>query len=228
MKIICPLFYSDEASFWSELDQVQDQGFDWLEIRLDKYINEQGTSQVESILFTLKKRVSLPVLITIRTQNEGGMAKLTLEEYEKLEEQIAQKGFYQDIEFAYFKSSTILQKLDLNKIILSYHNFNKTPSLESLCNLWTSMEQYKPFISKISCMPQSQEDVSKLMESSMQVEKKGKRIAISMSCLGKQSRLYPEKFLSDFTFCIGSTASAPGQLTVEKFHQLRSINQPKN
>lgn len=217
MKIICPIFYRDTKDFQKELKNTEQSKADMIEIRLDRYLqnnpNEDLIEKLGQICSSSKK-----ILYTIRTSKEGGEADLSDFEYEKLIHRLIDLKGLVDIEVSRLKNFETIPNLE--KAVLSYHNFEKTPS--DLEEIWSSMEKYHPYIQKIAVMPQAKEDVLRLMQSCCSHKTQSKKIAISMSQIGKISRIIGDVFESDYTFASLYTSSAPGQVSIDNLVDIMS------
>lgn len=80
------------------------------------------------------------------------------------------------------------------------------------------MQEYGADIAKIAVMPKTSGDVLRLLEATNEMKEKHTEtpvITMSMSGLGKVSRICGEVFGSAVTFASAGQASAPGQLPVE-------------
>jgi len=107
-------------------------------------------------------------------------------------------------------------------VILSNHDFNKTPSKEEIVARLLHMEELHADIIKIAVMPENEEDVLRLLDASKEVYKKAQQpqLVISMGELGMLSRIACEKFGSSLTFGAVGETSAPGQIEVKSFKVL--------
>jgi 3-dehydroquinate dehydratase I len=108
------------------------------------------------------------------------------------------------------------------KLILSYHNFEATPSKAYMLGKLYSSEFHGGDIGKIAVMPNSMEDVLNVL----QVTHEASRhvhipiITMSMGTQGALTRLIGWKFGSALTFAVGSQSSAPGQIPIEVMQQV--------
>ena len=103
-------------------------------------------------------------------------------------------------------------------VIASNHDFAKTPSKESMIQILCKMQDMKADILKLAVMPQNSDDVLRLMEATKEMVKhhaKQPVVTISMSDLGRITRVSGEEFGSCMTFGAGRDASAPGQIEAD-------------
>ena len=112
---------------------------------------------------------------------------------------------------------------------MSYHNFEKTPSTRTLAGLFDEMAAAGGDILKVAVMPQTAEDVLRLMTASLKVRKKYQKpvIAISMGALGRITRAAGALFGSAATFASLDAGSAPGQIDVAEMKHLLAIFAPQ-
>lgn len=99
---------------------------DLIELRLD-YLRDFDFTDPTSLSPLLKNK-PLPVIITCRAISEGGIQKVDDEiRLRLLVEGARGDADYCDIEAAYYDAAAKLSP-DLGKLIVSYHNFDETPS----------------------------------------------------------------------------------------------------
>lgn len=213
MKTICPIFYDSTPDFLILCHTMMDSSCDWIEIRLDRAIQEG-----KSIDFAFLKNRKKPVLLTIRTKEEGGEVDLSQEEYRKWIELLLRHGDWVDVELARFFP---LAKNQREKVVLSYHDFEKTP--KNLAEIWQTMEAKDCAIEKIAVMPEEKSDVLRLLLSCAEHKTNKEKIAISMGELGKISRVLGSLFDSTYSFASFVQSSAPGQIDLDHLQALLSL-----
>ena len=112
------------------------------------------------------------------------------------------------------------------KVIMSNHDFHKTPAKEEIVRRLTKMQELGADVPKIALMPESKTDVLTVLAATLEVsEKIADRpiITMSMSKTGVISRLAGEVFGSAATFGAVQKASAPGQISVTDLRTVLSI-----
>ncbi len=110
-----------------------------------------------------------------------------------------------------------------NQLIVSYHNYSKTPEMNELEKSIKEMEEYKPEIIKISCFCKTHEDSLKLLTLLLKLkEEKKKNIVLGMGEEGKIVRIYGALWGNEFNFAPidEDEKSAPGQITKEKLERI--------
>ncbi len=108
-------------------------------------------------------------------------------------------------------------KLNRAKLIVSYHNFDRTPSLKNLQGLVIKMRSFNPEICKIATMIKSEHDLKTLWQLLLNKKSSEKLIVIGMGEKGKLSRvLFPlcGSYLTYASF--NRSVSAPGQIEIKR------------
>jgi 3-dehydroquinate dehydratase type I len=187
---------------------------DLIELRVDYLRNVR----LAPLLQDRKK----PFIVTNRRKEEGG--KYRGEERKRLsvlKEAIHLGADYIDVELATERS--LLQGLVRDKrgtqVILSFHDFRRTPSLKELQRISWQMIQLGADVIKIVPFAKSWEDnLSILSLIPFARERRQKIVAFCMGEKGKISRIFSPFFGAAWTYAsIDRTrVSAPGQLTVRE------------
>jgi len=101
--------------------------------------------------------------------------------------------------------------------VLSFHDFQRTPPVQQLQERFAQAHRLGADVAKVAVMPQSMEDVHRLLAATLQASATLPIPVISMAMggLGAVSRLCGGVFGSALTFAVGSAASAPGQMPIE-------------
>jgi 3-dehydroquinate dehydratase-1 len=102
------------------------------------------------------------------------------------------------------------------RVILSYHNFDYTPSEQTLVERFLEAERLVGDVAKVAVMPRDRMDVLTLLAATAQADAKAHIPLISMSTgpLGSVSRMIGGLFGSSLSFAVGESASAPGQIPI--------------
>ena len=163
-----------------------------------------------------------PLIITNRKKEEGG--KYKGEEKKRLsvlQEAIDLGADYVDVELA--TERPFLRGLIRNKkgtqVILSFHDFQRTPSLKELQNLFGQMIRLGTDVIKIVSFARSWEDNLNILSLiPFAKARRRKIVAFCMGEKGKISRLFSPFMGAAWTYAsLGrGKASAPGQLTVRE------------
>jgi 3-dehydroquinate dehydratase type I len=165
-------------------------------------------------------------IVTNRKKEEGGKYKGgERERLRVLQEAIDLGADYIDVELATERS--FLQDLIRNKretqIILSFHDFRKTPSIKELQKLFGQMIQLGADVIKIVPFAGFWEDNLNILSLiPFAKERKQKIVAFCMGEKGKISRIFSPFFGAAWTYASlnKNKASAPGQLTVRELKDI--------
>ncbi|MDE6851013.1 MAG: type I 3-dehydroquinate dehydratase [Lachnospiraceae bacterium] len=177
----------------------------------------------------------LPEIQYVDVEMFSGMRRQSQEDWEQAEnysqmweqaENHSQVWEYEDHE-AYVPVKGLLRQLHHKVTIIgSYHDFEKTPSVEEITKRLVLMRRLGADIPKMAVMPQKQEDVLALMTAGWEAKKlldPVPVITMSMGGMGLISRVAGESFGSAVTFgCVGKP-SAPGQIEAEQLQQVLKI-----
>jgi len=214
-KLIIPITAKTPASALKDISKANKLA-DLIELRLD-CLNNPSSGNIKALVKKSKK----PVIATCRFKGEGGEFRGTeIEKSALLEDAIQAGAKYVDLELSMHADlRDYLAGLGA-RVILSHHDFEDTPLLSHLSNLFDRMQQQRPkaFAFKIVTFARDFEDNARtLMLSQMAAAKKLNLISFCMGDLGKASRILAPAY-GGFAF-FGSLSekknSAPGQITVE-------------
>ena len=175
-----------------------------------------------------------PLIATIRTHNEGGKMTVSDQDYEKIYHEYLKKPFMQLLDIEMFRNAgsvAKLTKLAHDKkvlVIMSNHDFAKTPEQQDIENRLLKQDQMGADILKIAVMPKSKQDVFTLMNATLAVSQKSQKplLTMSMGQLGTISRVATANMGGSLSFGMIEEASAPGQIDVTQLKQLLKTVQP--
>lgn len=169
------------------------------------------------------------LIVTLRTEAEGGEPNGSRFDYFSLIEDILKQGKadYVDVEVA--RDEEMLRRLSSQyksghtKIIGSYHDFEKTPSRAAILKRLQRAKTAGADVAKLACMPQNREDVDCLLEATAAMKEQYPDyplITMSMGELGVDSRLYGGLYGSEVSFGCAHRISAPGQVSYERMREI--------
>jgi 3-dehydroquinate dehydratase type I len=182
----------------------------YVEVRSD-YLNNQSDIDLELI-----KRVGIQNIITCRRSDEGGKWKGSETKRLHVLQQAYKHGFFVDIELKTLaKEKIVLTSQMQKKTIVSYHNFDETPSLDELRNIITQMKMYKPLIKKIAVMVNKEIDKQTLYGLLINAHPHDNLCVVGMGKLGRQVRILSPLLGGKMTYCSVNPKdiTAPGQMT---------------
>jgi len=166
-------------------------------------------------LENINKSCSQEIIITCRRNDEGG--KWNGNEIDRL--QILQKafdlGFLVDVELRTLEEGMLkLSPQMQTKTLLSFHDFEKTPAMDSLIRIKKRMELFHPVIKKIATMITTMDDSVRMYKLLINKQENERLCIIGMGENGKQTRFISPLLGSEFTYCtINNESSAPGQMS---------------
>lgn len=202
--------------FLDNLEKIQKLS-DFVELRID-YIKNVSLKDIEII----KRKTNKKTIFTCRSKNEGGLFEGNEQERKAIIEKAGKLGFdYIDIELSAVKQFTSLINSNQTKIILSFHDFEKTPSLEELEKIKNQMGKYKNSIMKFATVVQNDEDIKTLYKLLLNKQKDEEMIVIGMGEKGIITRILGPLLGSYLTFASTPySQSAPGQIDVNEMKKI--------
>lgn len=230
-KVCAPLTGVTQEKILSEARLSREAGADLVEWRVDFY---QEILQLEKVLETLvllrHELQGLPLLFTFRTLAEGGKQDLSIREYHDLYETVVTEQLVDMVDIELFQIESLgrgmIERIKDHQIpiIISNHEFKETPSDPVLLYRLNMMEHFGASIGKLAMMPQTEQDVFRLLELTKRASAfvSIPLITVSMGEMGKLSRVAGCLTGSAVTFGAISkaSASAPGQLSVKELQQI--------
>lgn len=232
-KIAVPLVGTDDMELIEEIKQLEGIKFDVVEWRVDYYKNVEDVNAVKSVLEKIRSILpNTPILFTFRTKKEGGEKEVSNEYYVKLNCEIAKTKKVDLVDIELFTGDNFVKEVveiahsNGVKVVISNHDFFKTPAKEEIVSRLRKMIELKADLPKIAVMPQSEDDVLTLLCATNEMKQKHSDqpiITMSMSGIGVISRLCGEFFGSVLTFGAAKKASAPGQIGVEDLNTVLQI-----
>ena len=231
-KICIPLTGVNESQILSEVESLKTVDFDLAELRIDFFECVDDFSKVKEILEKIRRIYSKPLLFTFRTKKEGGARDMSEEDYFELNYNAVESGLIDLVDIELLKSKEEINKIikfakkHQVKVIMSNHDFNKTPPKEEIIRRLVKMQEYGADIAKIAVMPNSEEDVLTLLLATLEMKKENGGypcITMSMGSLGVVTRLTGELFGSCMTFAAVKNSSAPGQLNANDARDILNL-----
>lgn len=228
-RIIVPLTSSTMEGLREEARKLRSLPADMAEWRVDMFGAPAPVDEgaVKEALRMLRGELSVPLLATFRTTDEGGKRPLGAEEYAPLCALLCESGLVDllDVE-AFFRTGEakdiIARAHACNvPVVASNHDFHATPGQKEIVRrLLFMQEELGADIAKIAVMPQSPADVLTLLSATQEAFARARRplITMSMGPLGVISRVSGRFFGSAATFGAAERASAPGQMDVAALH----------
>lgn len=175
----------------------------------------------EENIGAVKKVIKGQSIFTFRHKTEGGEFTGDI----KLQKAVLKKAFHSGFSFidvAYGnKLVKELSKQEREKLILSYHEFDRTSSPRKLKSVLNGMRKASPAVIKIATMIKIQEDVLALAEILKLKKPKENFIVIGMGQNGKLTRVLFPMMGSYLTYVSMEKSNiAPGLMTKKELEEL--------
>lgn len=227
--VCVPVMGKSKKEIIEEMRVLSESEADMIEWRVDAFSDYKNYNAVREILQEaapyLQKKI---FLYTFRTKAQGGFGVVTGEELEDIHDLAAEAGCVDLLDLEYFEEAyPILKIRELQekgvKVVASHHDFVETPQREVMKMLLENMCAGNADLVKLAVMPQSQEDVLRLLSVTHEFYRENPDtpiISMAMGSLGVISRLCGETFGSCVTFAANKESSAPGQLQMQKVSEI--------
>lgn len=232
-KICAPIIGRTRNEILTAAGQIKKSGADIAEWRADWYDNVfQFPETIETAGMLRETLGDIPLLFTFRTSREGGEKDIDTDTYVSLNESISKTGYVDLIDAEAFTGDNAVKRIISSahtynvKIIVSNHDFHKTPDKDELVSRLIKMQNMGADISKIAVMPQNKKDVLVLLAATEEMAgtyADRPVITMSMGRDGIISRICGEIFGSAVTFGAVGQTSAPGQMDMEDLKTVLSI-----
>ncbi|WP_333609968.1 type I 3-dehydroquinate dehydratase [Pantoea piersonii] len=199
-----------------------------VELRVDKLDFATHVDKVTQLGQAMRRELKgKPLLLTLRTKEEGGSLSPDDASYIALYQQWLEAGFADLIDIEMRIGAQAVDQLVKQAhqhhvaVILSYHDFQATPDNADMLRRLTWQAAHGADILKIAVMPKTPQDVSRLTDVTWQMRQRSDKplLTMSMGGLGAVTRMSGEVFGSNLTFGTLGEASAPGQLDVQALDQ---------
>jgi len=233
--VCAPLVGRHAAALAAEVAAVAAKQPDLLEWRVDFFEAIADTDAVLEAARTLRAQAAgIPILFTRRAQREGGQPiPLTEAQVIALYEAVAASGCVDLVDFEMGNAPADVQQVRaLTRrhglpLVLSFHDFQRTPATQELQARFAQAQQLEADVAKVAVMPQTMEDVHRLLGVTLQASEALAIPVISMAMggLGAVSRLCGGVFGSALTFAVGAAPSAPGQIAIEEVRTALAVLQ---
>jgi len=193
---------------------------DFVEVRFDFLKVEQ----IPETLETIKKDLNR-IVCTLRPKTEGGKFPCNENERIAILKLIAEYNpFLLDVEFNTLKRNSSLAeylKSTKTKLLVSWHDFKKTPNSSDLKKKIKQMSKFSTNV-KIVGTAKSTDDSTRMLEL---YSKKGKNnlISFAMGDYGRISRILCLYLGSPYTYVSLGKAIAPGQFSVDEMKKITNL-----
>ncbi|SNS81295.1 3-dehydroquinate dehydratase [Anaerovirgula multivorans] len=232
-QVCVPLVGKTEEELLREAEVIADIKPDLVEWRIDFFDDVEDIEKVIKVLEKIHNILSsYPMIFTCRAIEEGGYKEIDQSKRINLIQAVIATKLVDLVDIELINGADlikeVLQQAHENhvKVIVSNHDFRKTPSKETIVERLVKAQEYGADIAKIAVMPTNERDVLTLLEATLEVKEKAANIPLitmSMSGKGVISRIAGGIFGSAVTFAAGKEASAPGQIAISRLRQAIDI-----
>ncbi|MFT9368435.1 type I 3-dehydroquinate dehydratase [Paenibacillus polymyxa] len=232
-KICVPMVGETLEQLKEEAAHLRTLDLDIVEWRVDFFEHVEELEKVKAALHEIRSILAnIPLVFTFRSAREGGEKEISAASYVELNRTIAETGQVDMIDVELFNEEADVKMLieAAHKhnvyVIISNHDFQKTPSKEEIVSRLRKAQELGGDLPKIAVMPTNTADVLTLLDATRTMaEEYADRPIITMSMAGKGvvSRLAGELFGSALTFGAAKKASAPGQIPVTELREILQV-----
>ncbi len=232
--LVCtPLVGRNRAAILAELARVAAKGPDLIEWRVDFFEGIGDFDEVIDVAARIRAAAAgTPIIFTRRSGAEGGEpTSLSEERAVALYARVCESRCVDIIDYELGNAPERVRQLrEVSrrhgaKMIMSYHNFERTPALDFLDETFLGAERMSADIAKVAVMPADLNDVLTLLAATLRANEKLTipLMSMSMGALGSLTRLFGWAFGSAITFAVGESSSAPGQVPIEDLQTVSRI-----
>lgn len=210
---------SSPAKLKSDLIKALNKS-DYAELRLDFLKPIQIPNFLNSVKAHLQR-----CICTLRPKSEGGKFSGTEKERISILKLVAEFDPYLlDVEYNTLKNKELYRFLKTNKVnlLVSWHDFSKTPSKEFLKNMIKKMSRFSKNI-KIVTTAQAIDDTLRILALYRQKPTSTNLVAFAMGDYGRMSRILCTRLGSPFTYVSLGKPIAPGQFSIEEMKSIFSL-----
>lgn len=204
------------------------KGIDAYEIWLDCLAKKDLHSEnVEELVRHWKKVSKKKLVIVCKEKKENGRFDRTQAEKVRILAAAAMGGAdYTDIGIHSGKKwiETLVRSKKMSKLIISFHDFEKTPSAARLLSITKKMQALGADVVKIATFVNTTEDNQKLIDLALRLkQEKQKHVILGMGEKGMVTRILGQELGNEIQFVSLQVSTAPGQLTLDQALQLQNV-----
>lgn len=202
---------------------VANQGGNAIELRADALLGREKmpVERLRAMIRAMKRsRPDLLVILTPRAVREGGMAPLDDAARKQIIQALLDEVDAVDVELRSVRLRRWAESRvpDAGKLlIVSYHDFERCPTLRRLDGLLAALAHCPKALLKIAALTQSRHELLRLLTWTRRHAETRPLAAMSMGPPGRAGRLLLPLLGSRLAFATLGAASAPGQLSLPLF-----------
>lgn len=205
--------------FLENLEKIQKIS-DLVELRVD-YIDGFSINDIDLI----KSKVNKQAIFTCRRREEGGFFMgLEKDRIEILKKAIDIGFNYVDVELSVIAEIPLALFDKGGKVVLSFHDFEKTPALSELEKIKNKMKQNRVDIMKFATFVRNDTDRKVLFQFLLSKQENEEMIVVGMGEEGKMTRIIAPLLGSYLTYASTEySQSAPGQTDIVELREIYDI-----
>jgi 3-dehydroquinate dehydratase I len=232
--LVCiPLVAADKTSLIDQASALVPLAPDLFEWRVDGYGKVADPADCIDTLAALRSIIGdIPMIFTCRIASEGGIQPVDPETRLALIDAAIDSNRPDIVDIELRNPPALIETVHKAaerqgiRLILSYHDFSRTPSQEVILDKLEQAQSLGADIAKVAVMPNDYMDVLTLLNATMKARCETVKIPVitmAMGRLGAVTRMAGGLFGSDVTFAIGETATAPGQIPIDALRQAMKL-----
>ena len=232
--LVCiPVVAADTKALLEQVEILKPLSPDIVEWRVDSY---QGIGDIATCLTatdTMRKAIGdIPLIFTCRIEAEGGMQPLSQEARLAIIKAAIGSGKIDIVDIELMNGEDFIEAVRTAaqangvKLILSYHDFKKTPAEDLILSKLEQAQTLGADIAKVATMPTCMADVLTLLQATLKARTEVLTVPIVTMAMAKEgviTRMAGGLFGADITFAIGQASSAPGQIPIGDLRQAMSL-----
>jgi 3-dehydroquinate dehydratase-1 len=201
---------------------------DIVELRADGLKFEGGAyeAEVKRLLRNARLQTELPIILTIRSEKEGGVfpgsereiancLKEGLRLADAIDVELRMNSELRDEIIQLARSSNV-------DVIVSYHDFSKTPGIDAMRGIIEEEVEVGASIAKLAVTARSKRDIVNLLRVTQEMSERLEVpiVTLAMGELGKVTRVAAPMLGSAITYGYVTRETAPGQLSVAELKRM--------
>jgi 3-dehydroquinate dehydratase-1 len=227
-----PLVATGLTELLKQAKVARDLRSDLVEWRADSYQDLSVTGLLEASHALRSVMDHQPVLFTLRISSEGGAQTISQDTRIRCIDAVARSGSVDLVDIELSNGPQVLESVIQAahgcavRVIVSFHDFQATPSHETLFTTISAMVAAGADIAKIACMPREPSDVLRVLQVTLSARQTFPGVSlctISMGALGLLSRVAGFLYGSDMAFAAGAASSAPGQIALDEARSVTEV-----
>ena len=205
-------------------------GADMIEIRID--LLDYPADSLRQLFEELSKSAKIPIIATNRVRSEGGKFKGSEEERIEILLSVLKMVDAVDIELrtgSEYRDLVVHRAKKAGKrVIISYHDFSKTPDITVMQNIISDCFDAGADIAKLAATPHSYEDALSLLKLTLNCARAPAQVCIiGMGGYGVHTRVIAPIYGSALAYTSVGAATAPGQIGIRELRGMLEMLCPR-